>query len=77
MKEIKNKRIQIRLSDEDYLVIKENLIDKNINVSALVRDYLLEMATGEPKITTEKIKKVISDEDILNYLCTQVHKRLS
>ena len=77
MKEIKNKRIQIRLNSEDYLIIKENLIDKKINISALVRDYLLEMATGEPKITIEKIKEIITDEDILNYLCNQIHRRLS
>lgn len=73
---MKTKRIQVRLCEEDYQIIKENLIDKNVNISEEVRRFLIELATGEEKINDEKIKDIITDEYMLNYLCYQIKKKI-
>lgn len=73
---MKSKRIQIRISESDYKLIKENLIDKNVNVSEEVRDFLIELATGEPKTSEEKILKILKEEDVLGNLAFQINKKL-
>lgn len=77
MREIKDKRIQIRLTQEEYLTIQENLIDKGFNVSQLTRDFLMELATGEPKYNEDKIKQILNEEEVINYLCNIVKRRLN
>lgn len=77
MSEIKDKRIQVRLTQQEYLIIKENLIDKGLNISELTRDYLIELATGEPKYSEDKIKKILNEDEVINYLCNTVKKRLN
>lgn len=72
---MKSKRIQIRISESDYKLIKENLIDKNVNVSEEVRDFLIELATGEPKTSEEKILKILKEEDVLGNLAFQINKK--
>lgn len=74
---MKSKRIQVRLSEKDYQIIKKNLIDKNVNVSEVVRDYLIEMATGEPKITQSKILEILNNDEVLNNLAFQINKKLN
>ena len=77
MSEIKDKRIQIRLTQQEYLIIKQNFIDKGFNISEITRDYLIELATGEQKYSEDKIKKILSEEEVINYLCNTVKKRLT
>lgn len=74
---MKTKRIQVRLSEKEYAIIKKNLIDKNVNVSEVVREHLLELATGEPRVTENKVLKILEEEEILNNLANQINRILS
>lgn len=77
MREIKDKRIQIRLTEQEFLTIQENLIDKGFNISQLTRDFLMELATGQPKYSEDKIKKILNEDEVIDYLCNIVKRRLN
>lgn len=72
---MKRRTFQVRLEEDDYIKIKKEL--GNINLSALVREYLLNLADGktENMINKEKLIKLINDDEVINFLYEKIKEK--
>lgn len=72
---MKRRTFQVRLEEGDYIKIKKEL--GNINLSALVREYLLNLSDGktENMINKEKLIKLINDDEVINFLYEKIKEK--
>ncbi|MDM0531832.1 hypothetical protein [Clostridium perfringens] len=72
---MKRRTIQIRLTESEYEKVKKEFGD--INLSALVREYLLNLADKktEDEINKEKIINLLSSEEVINFIYEKLKEK--
>lgn len=65
---MKRRTLQIRLSESEYEKIKKEF--EYINLSALIRDYLLNliMNKSEDEISKEKLINILEDYEVIDFI---------
>ncbi len=65
---MKRRTIQIRLTESEYEKIKKEFGD--INLSALVREYLLKIAykKTEDEINKEKLIELLAEDEVIDFI---------
>ncbi len=72
---MKRRTFQVRLTEEDYEKIKNEL--GNINLSEVVRKYLLNLANGktESEISKEKLIKILTEDEIIDFIYKKLKEK--
>ncbi|MDM0746601.1 hypothetical protein QTI99_16190 [Clostridium perfringens] len=72
---MKRRTFQVRLTEEDYEKIKNEL--GNINLSEVVRTYLLNLANGktESEISKEKLIKILTEDEIIDFIYKKLKEK--
>lgn len=72
---MKRRTLQIRLSESEYEKIKKEFGD--INLSALVREYLLNLAykKTEDEINKEKLIELLAEDEMINFIYKKLKEK--
>ena len=72
---MKRRTFQVRLTEEDYEKIKNEL--GNINLSEVVRTYLLNLADGktESEISKEKLIELLNEDESIDFIYKKLKEK--